>query len=180
MQSWNHRPLSGFLGPPVWYGIIPGALACMCDVNVNENPSLLEILLPYHHSSLKRISSCTFTYKTVANHPWWWHRQWISSKFLLLQTSDQYLMVVKEVMQFCVAVLEGTVGTCPIQLDIDPWRVDDASLMSLYRCMLRLIETWIQLFSTSQNASQNWISNFLKTKSKFLIFHVVVLVKTFP
>ena len=48
---------------------------------------------------------------------------------------------------------------------------------------VRLILTklrWFRLFSTSQNTSQNSISNFFENKFRFLGFYVVVLVKTFP
>ena len=66
-----------------------------------------------------------------------------------------------------------------IKLDVDPQRDDDASPMSIYRCMLR--PTW--MISALQHKSKyksNSISNFFEKKIKFFGSHVVVLVKTFP
>ena len=53
------------------------------------------------------------------------------------------------------------------KLDVDPQMDDDASLMSSYSCM-----------SSSQVKIR--ISNFLEKFFKFLGFHAVVLMKTFP
>ena len=58
-------------------------------------------------------------------------------------------------------------GSSTLKLDVDPQRDDDASPMSSYMCM-----------SSSQVKIQ--ISNFLGKFFKFLGFHGIVLVKSFP
>ena len=62
-----------------------------------------------------------------------------------------------------------------LQLDVDPRKDDDASPMSSYRLCWDLLERF-QLFGTSQNS----ISIYFEKRIKFLGFHGVVLVKTFP
>ena len=74
--------------------------------------------------------------------------------------------------------MEITLGGAKGELDIEPQRDDDASPMPSYRCMF---ETYLLNVHFSSSAQVKVQFRSLKKKEfKFVGFHVLVLVKTFP